>query len=76
MTAANSPVGIAVDPSTEFVYWTDVGNSTVTKMSTGDAGAPITVAAAQSNPTSLVLDGTYVYWTNAVANGSVLRLTK
>jgi hypothetical protein len=77
MTAANTPLGIAVDPSTGFVYWTDAGDGTVMKMSTGDAGGPITIASAQSNPTGIVLDSTYVYWTNAVATtGSVMRMTK
>jgi hypothetical protein len=76
MTTANSPVGIAVDPSTSFVYWTDAGDGTVMKMSTGDAGAPVTLASAQSNPTGIVLDSTYVYWTNAVASGSVMRALK
>jgi len=77
LVTANLPLGIAVDPSTELVYWTDAGSGTVMKMSAVDAGAPITIASGQSNPTGIVLDSTYVYWTNAVATtGSIMRMTK
>jgi hypothetical protein len=77
MAAASAPCGIAYDAATSFVYWTDTENSTVMKMITGDGGSPVTVASGQNNPTDLVLDSTYVYWTNAIAtSGSIMRMLK
>jgi hypothetical protein len=34
---------------------------------------PVVLASGQQNPTSIVSDGRFVYWTNDVASGSILR---
>ncbi len=76
LASANEPVGVAVDPSTATVYFTDIGNGTVSKVSAGEGGAPLLVATGQSVPTGIVVGSAYVYWTNAVAGGTVMRMTK
>jgi hypothetical protein len=77
MALASAPYGLACDAVTSFVYWTDTENSTVMKMTTVDGGSPVTVASGQNNPTEIVLDSTYVYWTNAIAaSGSIMRALK
>jgi hypothetical protein len=83
VTLASAQLGgpsfIAVD--TENVYWTGGGNGggepvsgSVAKVAIG-GGTPTTLALDQDAPQNIVLDSTYVYWTNFVG-GAVMRVAK
>jgi sugar lactone lactonase YvrE len=87
-SAQPSPGGMALSADDTALYWTNsgagsgvgdggVGNGTIMKVTLA-GGTVTTVAAGQSHPTGIAVDGTTLYWTNAgltTGTGTVVKLT-
>jgi hypothetical protein len=65
------PWGLAIDPLTTTLYWTNRDDGTVMKCVDPCTSGPTTVASVQDHPMALVVDMTNVYWING--GGSVVR---
>jgi sugar lactone lactonase YvrE len=71
LASGQSPIGIAVDSAS--VYWAN-GSGTVMKVPLG-GGTPTTLARGQDWPECVIVDSTYVYWTDA-NSGTVMKAAK
>ncbi len=63
------PRGLALDD--DHVYWTDVGDDAVRRVSK-EGGAVQDLATKQQGPRNVFVQGDHVYWTNS-ASGTVLE---
>jgi len=63
--------GIALDGG--FLYW--CGGGSIYKMPVA-GGTVTTLAQGQSSPLGIAVDPEFVYWTNNVSSGSVMRVVK
>lgn len=81
----SQPIAIAVDANN--VYWVNNGSGgpdgsiVRTPIANPEAGLPdggawTTLAAAQTSPQNLAVDGTYVYWTSTQTKGTVQAVSK
>jgi hypothetical protein len=63
--------GLAADDS--FVYFTDLNTSVWSCAANAVCPTPTAVATGQPTPTTIAVDGTYLYWINV---GDALRVCK
>ena len=75
----NVVFGLAADD--KYIYWTEKGtggsDGAVRRIKLdGSESTPTYIAKGQPSPTSIAVDGQYVYWTTNIANGQVLKTSK
>ena len=75
LALTHGSVGLAIDSA--FVYWADNEAGTINKVSNAltHPGTPTPVVSGThaQNVQGIASDGTYIYWTNKIAAGSVYR---
>jgi hypothetical protein len=71
----SAPIGVATDGV--FVYWTNYGSGTISRIhirpSAGEV--PTVLAQNQSNPWGIALRSGFLYWTNSGGGGAVRRVS-
>ena len=65
----NGPRGVGVDPS--GVVWADANSGLIMHLASG--GSPASIATGQT-PSGIATDGTYVWWSNTIQQGSIQRV--
>jgi sugar lactone lactonase YvrE len=75
LAVTHGSVGLAIDST--FAYWADSEAGAINKVSLAlthvGTPTPVVSGAQAQNVQSLATDGTYLYWTNKIASGSVYR---
>jgi Domain of unknown function (DUF5050) len=71
-TLASSGYSVNLVVYGSAVYWADEGDDAVLSVPVG-GGSVSTLAGGQSSPFGIATDGTYIYFTEAIGSGAIVR---